>query len=106
MLENIIPSYSQAEGREFEPRRPLQLKQTLRPKNSNVAILAICLHGNVAGNNLQIPLPWVIPAGRAGIGLSRFDEGRPEWELTMFQSPQAETFATEVYAAKRRRPDG
>jgi len=36
----------------------------------------------------------------------RFDEGRAKWELTMFQSPQAETIAAELYTVKRRRPDG
>ncbi len=36
----------------------------------------------------------------------RFDEERAEWELTMFQSPQAETFAAGLYTAKRRRSDG
>ena len=33
----------------------------------------------------------------------RFDEGRAGWELTMFQSPQAEAFATPVHVVKRRR---
>jgi len=31
----------------------------------------------------------------------RFDEGRAEWELTMFQSPQAEAFDAQFHAAKR-----
>jgi hypothetical protein len=36
----------------------------------------------------------------------RFDEPSGEWELTMFQSPQAETLATEVYGEKQQRADG
>jgi hypothetical protein len=36
----------------------------------------------------------------------RFDEHSSEWVLTMFQSPQAETLATQAYLEKRRRPDG
>jgi hypothetical protein len=32
----------------------------------------------------------------------RFDEGRAEWELTMFQSPRAEMFARQVHPDKRR----
>ena len=34
----------------------------------------------------------------------RFDEGRAEWELTMFQSPAAASFLAR--AVKRRRADG
>jgi len=36
----------------------------------------------------------------------RYDEGSAAWELTMFQSPQAEAFASQLHAAKHRRPDG
>jgi hypothetical protein len=36
----------------------------------------------------------------------RFDEERAAWELTMFQSPQAETFAAGLYTVKQRQPDG
>ena len=36
----------------------------------------------------------------------RHDEGRDAWELTMFQSPQAEAFASQLFAARRRRADG
>jgi hypothetical protein len=32
----------------------------------------------------------------------RLDEGRGEWELTMFQSPQAEAFATQSHPRKSR----
>jgi hypothetical protein len=35
----------------------------------------------------------------------RLDEGRAEWELTMFQSAQAEPFATQVYPGKRQQAD-
>ncbi len=36
----------------------------------------------------------------------RFDEGRAEWELPMYQTLQAEGFATQIYGVKRRRSDG
>jgi hypothetical protein len=36
----------------------------------------------------------------------RFDEPSGEWELTMLQSPQAETLATQVYRERQRRADG
>ena len=32
----------------------------------------------------------------------RLDEGRAEWELTMFQTPQAETFVTQDHPRKSR----
>ena len=36
----------------------------------------------------------------------RFEERSNEWALTMFQSPQAETSATQAYLEKRRGSDG
>ncbi len=36
----------------------------------------------------------------------RLDEGRAEWELTMFQRQEAEAQPTEIPSVKRRRPDG
>lgn len=36
----------------------------------------------------------------------RLDEGRAEWELTMFQRPEAEGRSVEPAAGTRRRPDG
>lgn len=36
----------------------------------------------------------------------RLDEDRSEWELTMFQSPEAEYGSMDLPAGKRRRPDG
>ena len=35
----------------------------------------------------------------------RMDMGRAAWELTMFQSAQAESFATQVYPGKRQLAD-
>ncbi len=40
------------------------------------------------------------------IYILRFDEEHCEWELTMFQSPEAERWPTEPPAGTRRRPDG
>jgi hypothetical protein len=34
------------------------------------------------------------------IYILRFDAGRAVWELTLFRTPRAETFATQVYAKK------
>ncbi len=36
----------------------------------------------------------------------RLDEERAEWELTMFQSPEAEELLADRPAGRRRRPDG
>lgn len=36
----------------------------------------------------------------------RLDEGRAEWELTMFQRPEAEERSIDLAAGTRRRPDG
>jgi hypothetical protein len=36
----------------------------------------------------------------------RFDERQAEWELTMFQSPEAEAFSAPLYPGARRRGDG
>ncbi len=36
----------------------------------------------------------------------RRDEGRAEWELTMFQRPEAQERSIDVAAGVRRRPDG
>jgi hypothetical protein len=36
----------------------------------------------------------------------RMDMGRAEWELTMFQSAQTESFPMQVYPGKRRLADG
>jgi hypothetical protein len=36
----------------------------------------------------------------------RLDEGRAEWELTMFQRPEAEERSTDLAAGTRRRPNG
>ncbi len=45
--------------------------------------------------------------GRDGnMYILRLDEDRSEWELTMFQSPEAEHGSTELPARKQRRPDG
>ncbi len=36
----------------------------------------------------------------------RFNEGLAEWELTMFQSPEAEEFTAPLHPRKHRRADG
>jgi len=42
-----------------------------------------------------------VKGGDGNLYILRFDEGRAEWELTMFQTPQAETFAPQLHIAKR-----
>ena len=47
-----------------------------------------------------------VKAQDGSIYILRLDERHAEWELTMFQSPEAEGQSMDIPAGKRRRPDG
>ncbi|MGA7324195.1 MAG: hypothetical protein WBX25_06885 [Rhodomicrobium sp.] len=85
---------------ESEPGQPEAMPKQFRLNGRRVEIV-----GNIDvwhGANYRY---FKAKGSDGNLYILRFDEKRAEWELTMFQSPQAEALAAALYTVKWQRPD-